>query len=276
MREGWDNPNIFTLCTLKSSISDIAKKQESGRGLRLPVDVTGKRIRDNKINELTVIANEHYDVFAETLQKDFNDSMAFNRDEVTAEILTESLKKAGLPEEKITPELVDSFKRELQANNIINNKNVLSKDAVKIGAIEFKDETLKEHAAKIKESFTNFMHQKGSHKIPIINKDEQAVENREWNYVSEESFKKILDNLRNKLMKRSIYRFNLEQGKFIDECVAEINEDLKYKSDTLTYEIAQGSQSVDETRKFDFKMSSVIQRDEKKSLASQAVERSYR
>ena len=71
---------MFTLCTLRNSNSDIAKKQEIGRGLRLPVDIKGKRITDEKLNVLTVIANDHYDHFADTLQKDFNDEMGFNRE----------------------------------------------------------------------------------------------------------------------------------------------------------------------------------------------------
>ncbi|MEG1050036.1 MAG: restriction endonuclease subunit R, partial [Oscillospiraceae bacterium] len=60
LREGWDNPNVFTLCTLKRGSSDIAKKQEIGRGLRLPVDITGNRCLDVDVNELTVIANDSY------------------------------------------------------------------------------------------------------------------------------------------------------------------------------------------------------------------------
>lgn len=61
LREGWDNPNVFTLCTLKSGGSEIAKKQEIGRGLRLPVDITGNRCLDRRINEFTVIANYLFD-----------------------------------------------------------------------------------------------------------------------------------------------------------------------------------------------------------------------
>ena len=83
LREGWDNPNIFTLCTLKSGGSEIAKKQEIGRGLRLPVDITGNRCLDRRINELTVIANDYYEHFAAALQKDFNDNMNFDKHEVT-------------------------------------------------------------------------------------------------------------------------------------------------------------------------------------------------
>ena len=93
LREGWDNPNVFTLCTLKAGGSEIAKKQEIGRGLRLPVDITGNRCLDRRLNELTVIANDHYDHFAAALQKDFNDNMHYDKNEVTAEILISTLKK---------------------------------------------------------------------------------------------------------------------------------------------------------------------------------------
>ena len=113
LREGWDNPNVFTLCTLKASGSDIAKKQEIGRGLRLPVDITGNRCLDARINELTVIANDYYDHFAAALQKDFNDNMNYDKNEVTAEVLISTLKTAGVPAAKITAELVDTFKQEL-------------------------------------------------------------------------------------------------------------------------------------------------------------------
>ena len=125
LREGWDNPNVFTLCTLKAGGSDIAKKQEIGRGLRLPVDNTGNRCIDRRINELTVIANDYYDHFASALQKDFNDNMHFVKDEVTADILIETLKSAGIPEEKISPKLVDTLKEELVSVGVMNTDNVL-------------------------------------------------------------------------------------------------------------------------------------------------------
>ena len=85
LREGWDNPNVFTLCTLKQGSSDIAKKQEIGRGLRLPVDTNGNRCLDTEVNELTVIANDSYENFSSALQKDFNKDRDVN--EVTADVL---------------------------------------------------------------------------------------------------------------------------------------------------------------------------------------------
>lgn len=68
LREGWDNPNVFQICTLNETHSELKKRQEIGRGLRLPVNQEGVRIQDKSINQLTVIANESYEEFAKQLQ----------------------------------------------------------------------------------------------------------------------------------------------------------------------------------------------------------------
>jgi len=73
LREGWDNPNVFQICTLNETRSEIKKRQEIGRGLRLPVLETGERCFDSNINRLTVIANESYDDFARKLQTEIED-----------------------------------------------------------------------------------------------------------------------------------------------------------------------------------------------------------
>lgn len=73
LREGWDNPNVFQICTLNETKSEIKKRQEIGRGLRLCVDQTGKRVYDSSINRLTVIANESYEDFAKSLQKEIEE-----------------------------------------------------------------------------------------------------------------------------------------------------------------------------------------------------------
>ena len=74
LREGWDNPNVFQICTLNESASDVKKRQEVGRGLRLPVNSqTGERITDKKINLLTVIANESYEAFTKALQTEIEE-----------------------------------------------------------------------------------------------------------------------------------------------------------------------------------------------------------
>lgn len=71
LKEGWDNPNVFQICTLNQTSSTMKKRQEIGRGLRLAVDQSGKRSENHDINILTVVANEQYESFVSSLQKEY-------------------------------------------------------------------------------------------------------------------------------------------------------------------------------------------------------------
>jgi type III restriction enzyme len=73
LREGWDNPNVFQICTLNETHSVIKKRQEIGRGLRLPVDQNGRRVFDESVNKLFVMANESYEDFARALQSEYEE-----------------------------------------------------------------------------------------------------------------------------------------------------------------------------------------------------------
>lgn len=73
LREGWDNPNVFQICTLREGQSEVRKRQEIGRGLRLARMENGRRCDDPKINRLTLIANESFADFARQLQTEFEE-----------------------------------------------------------------------------------------------------------------------------------------------------------------------------------------------------------
>ena len=73
LREGWDNPNVFQICTLNETRSAMKKRQEIGRGLRLPVDQNGLRVFDEPVNKLYVMANESYEDFARALQTEYEE-----------------------------------------------------------------------------------------------------------------------------------------------------------------------------------------------------------
>ena len=98
LREGWDNPNVFQICTLKSSGSDVRKRQEVGRGLRLCVNQDGERMDTNvlgndvhNINVLTVIASESYDSFAKGLQSEIAEAVADRPKAVTIELFLDKV-----------------------------------------------------------------------------------------------------------------------------------------------------------------------------------------
>ena len=74
LNEGWDNPNIFQICALRDVKSYIRKRQQIGRGLRLPVNQNGDRVLDEHANMLTVVANERYSQFVQTYQKEVQEA----------------------------------------------------------------------------------------------------------------------------------------------------------------------------------------------------------
>lgn len=86
LREGWDNPNVFQICTLNETRSAVKKRQEIGRGLRLPVDQDGKRVFDESVNKLYVMANESYEDFARALQTEYEEEcgVTFGKVPITA------------------------------------------------------------------------------------------------------------------------------------------------------------------------------------------------
>lgn len=81
LREGWDNPNVFQICTLNETQSALKKRQEIGRGLRLCVNQNGERVLDKRVNVLTVIPNESYEAFAKALQTEIEEETGMKFDQ---------------------------------------------------------------------------------------------------------------------------------------------------------------------------------------------------
>lgn len=134
LREGWDNPNVFQICTLKQSGSDVRKRQEVGRGLRLCVNQDGERMDSNilgndvhRVNVLTVIASESYDSFAKALQSELAEAVADRPREVTVELfLGKVLKDHQGNEQPVDKDLADEIHYELIMNRYIDRKRALT------------------------------------------------------------------------------------------------------------------------------------------------------
>ena len=105
LKEGWDNPNVFQVCTLIETKDTMTKRQKVGRGLRICVDQEGNRVIDGRYNVLSVIANESYKEFASTLQKDVKAELEKTNDVAAAaylgKVIAEKAKAAGLPNDNI-------------------------------------------------------------------------------------------------------------------------------------------------------------------------------
>ena len=134
LREGWDNPNVFQICTLKQSGSDVRKRQEVGRGLRLCVNQDGERMDVNAlgnevhdVNVLTVIASESYDSFAKGLQTEMAEAVASRPKAVTQELFTDRIVKDEQGNEAIiTKEVASAIHFDLIVNGYINKLGELT------------------------------------------------------------------------------------------------------------------------------------------------------
>lgn len=134
LREGWDNPNVFQICTLKQSSSDVRKRQEVGRGLRLCVNQDGERMDANvlgndvhKVNVLTVIASESYDSFAKGLQTEIAAAVADRPKAITPELFIGKVIK----DERGNEQVVDgdtgrAIHYDLIVNGYIDKKGALT------------------------------------------------------------------------------------------------------------------------------------------------------
>jgi len=255
LREGWDNPNVFTLCTLKNGSSEIAKKQEIGRGLRLPVDVNGNRSLDKNVNELTVIANDSYENFSRMLQEDFNKNI--NKNEVTSDLLLVTLEKSGIPKIKITSELVDEFKKELIEKRVMDSNNVLLKNGEEdIKEIHFLNETLQEHSIQIAENFVKYMVEKGSNRIEIANGDNEPIVNKRRSFISEKDFENLFEELGTNLSKKAIYKCKIDKEKYIESSIEKINNYISNFDLKQIVEVAESKGDYDETGNFNLEKDS--------------------
>ena len=134
LREGWDNPNVFQICTLKQSSSEVRKRQEVGRGLRLCVNQDGERMDANvlgndvhAVNVLTVIASESYDSFAKGLQTELAEAVASRPVAVTADLFKgKVLVDASGNEQVVDGELAQAIHYDLIVNGYIDRKGALT------------------------------------------------------------------------------------------------------------------------------------------------------
>ena len=129
LREGWDNPNVFQICTLRHANSATAKRQEVGRGLRICVDADGNRMdfdtlgeNVHELNKLTVIANESYSDFVGDLQRETRDVLRDRPTKADEAYFTGKLVFVGDEKRAITAEEANSIRAYLWDNDYIDDK----------------------------------------------------------------------------------------------------------------------------------------------------------
>ncbi|MBX8643489.1 MAG: DEAD/DEAH box helicase family protein [Thermoplasmata archaeon] len=218
LREGWDNPNVFQICSLRNIQTERERRQTIGRGLRLCVNQNGDRVRDPNINTLTVIANESYEQFAENLQKEIetdtglrfgiveshqfagvsvagDDGQAMPMGDERSRILWDHLKSSGYIDGK--GKVQDALKRDLKSGTM----------NLPVG--------FEKQRAQIEEIL-----RKLSGRLEIRNADERRqVRLHKEVYLSPE-FSSMWERIKSK----TTYRVEFDNEKLIDDCVQAIKD----------------------------------------------------
>jgi len=229
LREGWDNSNVFQICTLNETRSTIKKRQEIGRGLRLCVNQEGDRIKDDQINTLTVMANESYEDFAKTLQKEIEEDEGIKfgiiQKHTFASISFKNykgeLEHLGI---RSSEEIFNFFKDK----GYINNKGKVQ-DKLKI-AIKENNVEVPEKYDKFKKDITAAA-QKLTKKLDIKNiNDKREVKVNKQVYLSDD-FKQFWDKIKYK----TTYAVDFDSVELIEKCSKAMNEYLDVKSPKLIY-----------------------------------------
>ncbi len=249
LREGWDNPNVFQICTLKQSGSDVRKRQEVGRGLRLSVNQNGERMDTNllgedvhNVNVLTVVANESYDSFARGLQTELAEAVTDRPRMVTVDLFKNKvIKDSSGAEQVIDIDLAQSIYEGLITSGYVKKGILTDKyyEDKKSGNIEIAEE-----AADCKESV-----------IAILNSiyDSRAMqpENARKNNVELKldksklglpEFQKLWANINAK----SVYVVEFDQDELINKSIAALNCGLRVSK--IFFKVESGTMTDIESR----------------------------
>ena len=234
LREGWDNPNVFQICTLREVGSEIERRQQIGRGLRLPVNKNGERIHDYASNKLTVIAAEGYEEYAAALQKEYEQELGIVFDRITehqfASIIyrSESGQDVELGQEKSS-----NIWEFLQRNGYIDADGKVL-DCFSPDTINFDLTTLPELAqSSVRDSVIDEI-RKTLFKDRVANAHKKKKQSFNKSVYLSDDFKELWQNI----SQRTRCRINFETGKLIGDAIKRVSELPEVKPLRLASKVA--------------------------------------
>lgn len=243
LREGWDNPNVFQICTLKHSDSTMRKRQEVGRGLRLCVDQNGNRIDAetsgidvHDVNILTVIASESYESFVRELQSQIAETLKDRPKKANVKFFLNNVVKNSKGDKLIISEhLANVLHRSFIRNFYIDDSdNLTSKyyEDLKEGNLilpdEFKD---------FKEGVVDLISNIYTEGVTQFAEDGRKENIREIK-VNENFRKKEFMDMWNRINIKTAYYVEFDTEELIRNCIIYLDRDLKVSD--LTYRIKTG------------------------------------
>jgi len=240
LREGWDNPNVFVICTLKHSDNTISRRQEVGRGLRISVNQTGDRMDNpatvHQINVLTVVASESYKDFVTALQRDMSDSLSARPRIADEEYFTGKVLKTASGDVAVTPQIAKQIYKYLLKNNYTDDNDKITQtyhDAKTEGLLADLPAELLPYTEQVFQLIDSVF---SDAQMPDIGDDRKA----KTNPLSANFDKKEFKALWNRINHKAAYTVHFETPELIKKCVTVLGCELKVSP--LQYTIVAGEQ----------------------------------
>ena len=238
LREGWDNPNVFTICMLKNSDNTVSRRQEVGRGLRISVNQKGERQDQpstvHDINVLTVVASESYQDFVSNLQTEIADTLAARPRKADKEYFTGKTLKTDSGELVVTELMANQIYRYLMKNDFTNDADEITpeyheaKAEGKLPELPAELQPYTEAIFKLVDGVfdVNQMPEYGDGRKPKTNP------------LNDNFNKKEFKELWSRINKKAVYKVDFDSTELITNAVAVINKELTVTE--LTYRVETG------------------------------------
>lgn len=243
LREGWDNPNIFQICTLKASNSDVNKRQEVGRGMRLCVNQQGERMDESVcganvhvVNKLTVIASESYAGFVDSLQDEIKKALYERPEKVSIEYFFGRVVKVGDETYKIEGEQARQIVKYLDRHDYLDDDDRITekyKQDAANGTLEPVQDKLKDIEPAV-HVLIKSLYDKDSLKDMITNGNQTTVENK----LNNKNFEKQeFQELWKRINRKCAYTVKIDSNVLIDKAVAAIDAKLQVTQTLYTLSV---------------------------------------
>lgn len=241
LREGWDNPNVFVICTLKHSDNTISRRQEVGRGLRLSVNQLGDRQDDpatvHQTNVLTVVASESYKDFVTALQKDISESLSERPRVADKAYFTGKVMSIDGGTVEVTPQMARQIYKYLLKNDYTDDNDHVAQayhDAVKNKTLVPLPEDLQPYKDQILQLIESVY---SDVQLPQIEND-RGVKTNPLNANFE---KKEFKELWNRINRKAAYSVHFDSAELVEKCIQTLNKELCVSP--LQYTVQRGEQA---------------------------------
>lgn len=265
LREGWDNPNVFTICTLKHSDNTISRRQEVGRGLRLAVNKDGERMDAirfgensqviHQINNLTVVTDESYKDFVTSLQKEMLESLSSRPTQATESFFKgKQIVLVNGDKREITDQEARKIYKYLLRNDYIDDNDHIVEKYHQDKANDVLaplDSALEDIAPQVFKLIDSVLDRS------LLNDMVDDGSKRVTNSLNDNFNRAEFKALWKKINQKASYQIQLDSKKLIQDSIAQIQQVSKERNDkfveTLSYKLATGSQK-DEMRHHDLEV----------------------